>query len=331
MADDNHAVPAGLIPARAGTTCYRPRRSLACRAHPRSRGDHVSALPEPRTQPGSSPLARGPPSSVIVSPTSNGLIPARAGTTLCRLSVRHSRRAHPRSRGDHSSETQNRLVGLGSSPLARGPHLSQWEDEHVFGLIPARAGTTYSRSLCCRVHRAHPRSRGDHRRVSLITLRIVGSSPLARGPRNHGLADTIAAGLIPARAGTTDEGGSERVTARAHPRSRGDHGGARRKPLLRQGSSPLARGPPDAETPVDAAAGLIPARAGTTHKNGSGARLTGAHPRSRGDHRDPLCLRLMRQGSSPLARGPQFLLFACVLILGLIPARAGTTKHCFSS
>ena len=250
---------------------------------------------------------------------------------MCRLLVRHSRRAHPRSRGDHSSETQNRLVGLGSSPLARGPHLSQWEDEHVFGLIPARAGTTYSRSLCCRVHRAHPRSRGDHRRVSLITLRIVGSSPLARGPRNHGLADTIAAGLIPARAGTTDEGGSERVTARAHPRSRGDHGGARRKPLLRQGSSPLARGPPDAETPVDAAAGLIPARAGTTHKNGSGARLTGAHPRSRGDHRDPLCLRLMRQGSSPLARGPQFLLFACVLILGLIPARAGTTKHCFSS
>ncbi len=31
-------------------------------------------------------------------------------------------------------------------------------------------------------------------------------------------------------------------------------------------------------------------------------------------------------GSSPLARGTQFLLFACALILGLIPARAGNTS-----
>ena len=52
----------------------------------------------------------------------------------------------------------------------------------------------------------------------------------------------------------------------------------------------------------------------------------GAHPRSRGDHPEINFAFWSPKGSSPLARGPHHLARACILSLGLIPARAGTTS-----
>ena len=70
----------------------------------------------------------------------------------------------------------------------------------------------------------------------------------------------------------------------AHPRSRGEHTRIVTLHALATGSSPLARG-----TLVDvvircAQAGLIPARAGNTWCWYTEAPVTGAHPRSRGEH-----------------------------------------------
>ena len=94
---------------------------------------------------------------------------------------------------------------------------------------------------------------------------------------------------------------------------------------MKSGSSPLARGPHELcfESLVDV--GLIPARAGTTAACSTSLALAGAHPRSRGDHTAMYSRADMVGGSSPLARGPRLANALATSLIGLIPARAGTT------
>ena len=152
---------------------------------------------------GSSPLARGPPKSMWVQRWWQGLIPARAGTTLWgHLLVRR---------------------GCGSSPLARGPLISDAINIITGRLIPARAGTTPRSMMSGWPTGAHPRSRGDHI-LELFGLACGwGSSPLARGPQQSLSLAVPAPGLIPARAGTTPMRPKTHRKIGAHPRSRGDH------------------------------------------------------------------------------------------------------------
>ena len=154
---------------------------------------------------------------------------------------------------------------------------------------------------------------------------LRGSSPLARGPRRSEEGAEGLAGLIPARAGTTVHGCSPSEEGRAHPRSRGDHEAPLTTETVRQGSSPLARGPLVEVEQFYAGVGLIPARAGTTKISVMFITCNGAHPRSRGDHHLLRRLRSGLRGSSPLARGPLITSILPTGTLGLIPARAGTT------
>ena len=71
----------GLIPARAGNTSTLLSRWIAKRAHPRSRGEHISRPLAVSAASGSSPLARGTPPAAG----------SRGGGAV----------AHPRSRGEH--------------------------------------------------------------------------------------------------------------------------------------------------------------------------------------------------------------------------------------
>ena len=90
-----------LIPARAGNTASCAVKSLAVRAHPRSRGEHDSHFVPEKGAKGSSPLARGtqPIAAFMDAPT--GLIPARAGNTADYRRGNRCARAHPRARGEH--------------------------------------------------------------------------------------------------------------------------------------------------------------------------------------------------------------------------------------
>ena len=172
--------------------------------------------------------------------------------------------AHPRSRGDHSLPVEVAAANGGSSPLARGPRVCAEERQNKSGLIPARAGTTPSASIISCPSWAHPRSRGDHPPKPSASSSPRGSSPLARGPPSLNKGGGKSNGLIPARAGTTILTGFTSAGAGAHPRSRGDHVWGKVSGLFPLGSSPLARGPPYFLLLVKLAAGLIPARAGTT-------------------------------------------------------------------
>ena len=212
-------------------------------------------------------------------------------------------RAHPRSRGEHWCEVTGHFVPRGSSPLARGTLVSQAGRIGLWGLIPARAGNT-ARPLLVRARgRAHPRSRGEHRRPGCSAVQGLGSSPLARGTRGNLSRAAARNGLIPARAGNTTVPDPAKITDRAHPRSRGEHHIMEHLPALLLGSSPLARGTHDDDRESGGAAGLIPARAGNTSAFVFHTHRVGAHPRSRGEHTLSETSTPPRGGAHPRSRG----------------------------
>ena len=132
----------GLIPARAGNTLYTSRAGSVVRAHPRSRGEHRSSALQMSSNSGSSPLARGTHRLDRHIPRPKGLIPARAGNTAYPDCAEVSRRAHPRSRGEHFNFEDGQTEKAGSSPLARGTRSHLRRLRLLHGLIPARAGNT---------------------------------------------------------------------------------------------------------------------------------------------------------------------------------------------
>ena len=131
-----------LIPAHAGSTACAHWRAKRSRAHPRSRGEHWENVIAPVFGLGSSPLTRGARNGAGGLRAFPGLIPAHAGSTLPKDSIR--RRAS------------------GSSPLTRGALTTRINQPMPSGLIPAHAGSTHSVSALMSPVMAHPRSRGEH-------------------------------------------------------------------------------------------------------------------------------------------------------------------------
>ena len=193
--------------------------------------------------------------------------------------------------------------------------------------IPARAGNTGPCHWATRAVSVHPRSRGEHSPSRSSHRRAPGSSPLARGTRAHPPGQPRADRFIPARAGNTGGEAGQGEGPAVHPRSRGEHHGAREDRQGGVGSSPLARG-----TLVLVAASVghrrfIPARAGNTLPRPCPPTATPVHPRSRGEHVATPSSRPPTSGSSPLARGTLVLVAASVGHRRFIPARAGNTDR----
>ena len=118
--DPTSGLSSRIIPARAGFTPVRTAGSIVAGDHPRSRGVY-SRRPAPVTlRAGSSPLARGLPSSSFTTVSTGGIIPARAGFTARPDRVRRLGRDHPRSRGVYRMGGGALGPAPGSSPLARG-------------------------------------------------------------------------------------------------------------------------------------------------------------------------------------------------------------------
>ncbi len=71
--------------------------------------------------------------------------------------------------------------------------------------------------------------------------------------------------------------------------------------------------------------GIIPARAGSTHKDARGLGRPQDHPRSCGEHAASIYALSRSRGSSSLVRGALSREVAAEEALGIIPARAGST------
>ena len=171
----------GIIPARAGFTCFRFVAFRVSRDHPRSRGVYHPSAGRRVPPGGSSPLARGLPIPPCASDDGDGIIPARAGFTSTVDGVDLRARDHPRSRGVYMGELKEKYLPNGSSPLARGLLRSRTRPGSAPRIIPARAGFTRASRFIRHSQSDHPRSRGVYPGVALSRAGREGSSPLARG------------------------------------------------------------------------------------------------------------------------------------------------------
>ena len=172
-------------------------------------------------------------------------------------------------------------------------------------IIPARAGFTLRRHFEGAVRADHPRSRGVYVDLLSLPCRGGGSSPLARGLRQH-------------------RPGVPRPVL-DHPRSRGVYTGPVASAAGASGSSPLARGLQRDGNTRRTRSRIIPARAGFTRRANRRGGLGQDHPRSRGVYMYPNFSGAPDRGSSPLARGLPQVHRLEELVGGIIPARAGFT------
>ena len=187
-------------------------------------------------------------------------------------------------RGEHRTVMRSMYSVVGSSPHARGAR------EHApaviagRGIIPACAGSTSVTNAYGRCKRDHPRMRGEHFMASLFTALSQGSSPHARGALAADAFDSRHVGIIPACAGSTLSRGCMRLSARDHPRMRGEHAPVPRTSPGMAGSSPHARGALLPDEVGLRAPGIIPACAGSTRGRPRTRSPPTDHPRMRGEH-----------------------------------------------
>ena len=194
----------------------------------------------------------------------NGIIPACAGSTHYVDYSEFPNRDHPRMCGEHQANHWTRLTLEGSSPHVRGARGEVLSLHGRHGIIPACAGSTIvAVSLRIRA-RDHPRMCGEHGSRMHLLIAMMGSSPHVRGAPNGQPNHALAAGIIPACAGSTYSTVNVHVAEWDHPRMCGEHGCAVCVNGCHWGSSPHVRGAliePEYLASLD---GIIPACAGST-------------------------------------------------------------------
>ena len=274
----------GLIPARAGKTPVDEAEQYLTEAHPRACGENLHRSGPVPPHRGSSPRVRGKPTGRPWHRGGGGLIPARAGKTIYEPHAHGAWGAHPRACGENSASDPPWLGSTGSSPRVRGKHEEECPPEHQPGLIPARAGKTAARDVGVGQGRAHPRACGENKNDRPSTTRTPGSSPRVRGKREEDRRDRPHLRLIPARAGKTHVSSPPSSRGAAHPRACGENIMVRSQRHHRTGSSPRVRGKQTVPRRRPADGGLIPARAGKTHRRSRRTRSSWAHPRACGEN-----------------------------------------------
>ncbi len=267
------------------------------------RGEHHGKSMKGAAGPGASPRARGAPPGSAPGRFPERSIPACAGSTPAGPIRAQSRVEHPRVRGEHRLR---RLLGLqqpGASPRARGARRAGGCTGRSVGSIPACAGSTHATSVTSTLRREHPRVRGEHFLMQGGVTSAKGASPRARGALEHNLDEPLLPGSIPACAGSTTPPLPTSRLAREHPRVRGEHSVPGRRPSMRRGASPRARGAPGMAENLGPVIGSIPACAGSTGRRGRRPPDRREHPRVRGEHKIGVLHFDRHLGASPRARG----------------------------
>ena len=272
---------------------------------------------------GSSPRVRGKRGARRRRRGAHGLIPARAGKTAARRWCSLSCPAHPRACGENGLAEHSDVGVEGSSPRVRGKLVQLPRRDVLPGLIPARAGKTFSGNHKLCFFKAHPRACGENRGIVIHTHVPIGSSPRVRGKQKPRIGVTGFVGLIPARAGKTATASCGSTARGAHPRACGENSRAASIGATLSGSSPRVRGKPCASAFAHGVGGLIPARAGKTGYSPTTLQPGWAHPRACGENAMTTGAPRGAWGSSPRVRGKHIVRGPQAARLRLIPARAG--------
>ncbi len=152
----------GIIPAYAGNTGNLALNLMNWRDHPRVCGEHATVTVPPTDSTGSSPRMRGTHMVILPQICDTGIIPAYAGNTPCRAPAWNWWRDHPRVCGEHYTLRCGMACSLGSSPRMRGTPSDSRNMIEAWGIIPAYAGNTPTRTPPRTVTRDHPRVCGEH-------------------------------------------------------------------------------------------------------------------------------------------------------------------------
>ena len=238
-----HRVQRRIIPAYAGSTVAAasalfyswdhprvcgehtrwPRRSGTRGDHPRVCGEHTLRSKLNGETEGSSPRMRGARRRSECPRLTHGIIPAYAGSTQsCRPLVVMGR-DHPRVCGEHPSCSCCNIFALGSSPRMRGAPRAEMATLWFDGIIPAYEGSTAYERKKLDFGEDHPRVCGEHRTQPCRCIANQGSSPRMRGAPFFAPPSPIAAGIIPAYAGSTCHELRRLRKGWDHPRVCGEH------------------------------------------------------------------------------------------------------------
>ena len=228
-------------------------------------------------------------------------------------------------RGENFVYSPFSSVCTGSPPLARGK-LSSKESRRDLGRItPACAGKTRYRLNLNTSSQDHPRLRGENICWIMISVRMVGSPPLARGKQIYASKVYASKGITPACAGKTSIFNCNFDICQDHPRLRGENECCFDCDGLALGSPPLARGKLRVSSAHGVQERITPACAGKTYRTDYIVRVRKDHPRLRGENSACLLRTECRKGSPPLARGKHI----CTACRGsrsrITPACAGKT------
>ena len=192
---------------------------------------------------------------------------------------------HPRLRGElfHFFCIQKRKFG--SSPLTRGTHITEFDEETRTRFIPAYAGNSPVQADTTIYSAVHPRLRGE----LIWTVDIVRE-------RSR---------FIPAYAGNSMFLDFAFALTAVHPRLRGELFWKSFLNSRTSGSSPLTRGTLFKFLGWMGGLRFIPAYAGNSERENVQSRGRTVHPRLRGELWRRQCLSSPNCGSSPLTRGTQ--------------------------
>ncbi len=209
----------------------------------------------------------------------------------------------------------------------RGAHIQDAPIAPKKGIIPACAGSTFCSGAVSHMAWDHPRMCGEHNLRPACKHCNSGSSPHVRGAPSVAMRSRVAAGIIPACAGSTCRRHGTGPEARDHPRMCGEHEGQWCMPDWDSGSSPHVRGAPNRRATRLDGRGIIPACAGSTPWTMPSPRRRWDHPRMCGEHQPGDIIVDYDRGSSPHVRGALVRRNVRFLPYGIIPACAGSTDR----
>ena len=315
----------GIIPAYAGSTTRAAFCSTTRRDHPRVCGEHAGDGISCDQAMGSSPRMRG--ARILGGPGASpvGIIPAYAGSTSDKVLMQMTGWDHPRVCGEHIPMERWFVVRMGSSPRMRGARKRPAQQQLAGGIIPAYAGSTRRARARRGPWRDHPRVCGEHTIAFSWNGEKLGSSPRMRGARVLAKRPRSSGRIIPAYAGSTSACVTRTRASRDHPRVCGEHPLRWHTPTSMQGSSPRMRGALTASSTARASCGIIPAYAGSTPRRPPSRCSWRDHPRVCGEHGDVYLCVGSDGGSSPRMRGAPVAIGEDNLVVGIIPAYAGST------
>ena len=166
---------------------------------------------------------RGALSFLFEHRSSDGIIPAYAGSTRRLSSRMPPARDHPRVCGEHYFTRTANQQPTGSSPRMRGARFGIALQGVTAGIIPAYAGSTAPAPPRRLTRPDHPRVCGEHPARASSRPARSGSSPRMRGALELVLAGAERTGIIPAYAGSTHPVPPNRAPTWDHPRVCGEH------------------------------------------------------------------------------------------------------------